>query len=414
MQYSEQERIGHVVRRLSVGAHGSLLHAFSSTDDAIADALDLTGPAAPLPDFPIPDDADDARAREVLAEMIAGWVEAMRWPDQRLLERLTWFWHDHFAVSARKVPFHNLMWGHLLTLRSHATARFDDLLRAMATDPAMLLYLDGANNHIDAVNENYAREVMELHTLGTGNYTQADVAEAARALTGWVVAVPGRRSLPDRVEPWSSVFVHQRHDDGAKTFLGVEGRHTLDDVISILLDQPATPRFVAAKLHQHLVGLPPDATEVDRLAGALARDWQILDLVEAIVGGPAFVSDDAIRSKVRSPLERLVSIAQGFRPPDEALPSDTAIALARLGYIPLAPPNPAGHPEGAVLMGPYELTHALDLLAAIPDAPEVSVEEAFAGLGISDVTRATQLTVEAAAPADRVPLAASSPEFALT
>ena len=269
-------------------------------------------------------------------------------------------------------------------------------------------------HHIDAVNENYAREVMELHTLGTGNYTQDDVAEAARSLTGWVVAVPGRRALPDRVDPWSTVFVHQRHDDGLKTFLGVEGRHTLDDVIGILLEQPATPRFIAAKLHHHLVGMPAPPDEVERLAEVFVRDWQVMDLVEAIVDGPLFLSDDAIRSVVRSPLERLASIAQGFRPADDPLPSDTALALARLGYVPLAPPNPAGHPEGAVLMGPYELTHSLDLLAAIPSAPEVSVDEALAGLGIADVTRATRLTLEAAAPIDRVPLAASCPEFALT
>ena len=414
MQYSERERIGHVVRRLAMGAHGPLLQAFSSTDEAIADALDLSGPPAPLPDFPVPDDPEEARDRQVLAEVIGAWIGVMRWPDQRLLERLTWFWHDHFAVSARKVPFHNLMWSHLLMLRSHATGRFDDLLRATATDPAMLLYLDGANNRLDTINENYAREVMELHTLGPGNYTQEDVAEAARALTGWVVAVPGRRALPGPVDPWSSVFVDRRHDGGMKSFLGTEGRHTLDDIITILLDHPGTPRFVAAKLHQHLVGLPADPAEVDRLAAAFARDWQILDLVEAIVDGPLFVSDDAVRVVVRSPLERLVSIAQGFRPADDPLPPDTALGLARLGYIPLAPPNPAGHREGAVLMGPYELTHSLDLLGAIPKAPSVSVDEALGGLGIADVTRATRLTLEAAAPADRVPLAASSPEFALT
>ncbi len=416
MSTSEYERISHVVRRLGMGGHGPAVGRLTSVEEAIADSLSLDGDEPSLPSFPVPQDLEEARNRNLLGQIVSSWLEAMRTPQRRVAERLTWFWHDHFAVSARKVGAYNLLANHLTMLRSHAVGRFDALLRATATDGAMLIYLDGATNSAGQVNENYAREVMELHTIGLGQYDQADITEAARALTGWVLAIPGgRRPIPDEVEPWASVFAPFRHDAGTKTILGATGSFDLEDLIDLLLDHPETARHVAGKLYTHLVGSPPDEATTTHLASVFSGDWEILRLVEEIVAHPAFTADESIRSKVRTPIERALTIAQGFRRADDRLPEDLPLVLARLGYVPLAPPNPAGFPPDSLLLGPYQLTHSLDLLNVATEVDAMGVDEVLAGLGLYDVSRPTRLTLERAEdPATLIALAASSPEFALT
>ena len=146
----------------------------------------------------------------------------MQQPDRMIEERLTWFWHDHFATSVVKVREPYLMYRQHLTLRNHATGNFADLLKAVARDPAMLVYLDGITNAADERNENFGRECLELFTMGRdGGYTQDDVVAASRAFTGWVVDLPGRRFSArleqlTGVQPWDAVFVARRHDDGVE------------------------------------------------------------------------------------------------------------------------------------------------------------------------------------------------------
>ncbi len=182
-----------------------------------------------------------------LAEPVQSWITSMVESPRLIEERLLWFWHDHFATAIQKVRIPYLLWRQHLTLREHATGSFRELLSAVSTDPAMLLYLDGARNNAEQVNENYAREVMELHTMGTGHYAQTDVTEAAEALTGWVVNIPyapaAQRFLSD-YEPWEAVFIPQRHHPHPVTILGISGRHDPADVLDILLSQRATAEFV--------------------------------------------------------------------------------------------------------------------------------------------------------------------------
>jgi uncharacterized protein (DUF1800 family) len=327
-----------------------------------------------------------------------------------------WFWHDHFATSLQKVRIPYLMWQQHATVRAHATGRFDELLKAIARDPAMLFYLDGRSNEKDAINENFGREAMELHTMGRGSYTQDDVVAAARAFSGWVV-IPSadqqrRRGLTG--DPWSAAFIPSRHDSDDKTLLGVTGNHDMDAALDIILDQPATATRVASKLFEELTGLAPDAATAERLGAQFRSDWQIMPLVEEIVADPVFTSVDAVRSRVRTPVERLIGVVQGVETSTRAY--GTAFqALRTVGYVPFSPPNPAGFPKGSRLLGPYLLAHSLDIAGVLDDPPDYGVDELFGRLGLFDVTETTRSVVERApTPATRIALAAASPEYALT
>lgn len=413
---SADERISHVIRRLGMGASARDVFAVESVDDAIALSLDLDEPPAPMPKFEPPADLDAARTPRDIQIPLTHWMEQMVLSRRRIEERLVWFWHDHFSTSFRKVRLPYLFWQQHATVRQHATGRFDDLLRAIARDPAMLDYLDGRTNRAGAVNENFAREVMELHTMGRGNYTQDDVVAAARAFSGWVI-VPGGADRRRRVDgdPWTATFVPSRHDDGTKTLLGVTGDHDMDDAIDIILDHPATAATVATKLYEEIIGLRPDESTIQRLAAIFRSDWRIMPVVEAIASDPLFLSDAAIRAKVRTPLERVVGVAQGI----ETSPEAGRIAfgmLDRVGYVPFAPPNPAGFSGGERLLGPYQLAHSLDVAGMVADPPpDYGVDEVLARLGLFDVSTTTHDVITAAQdPVTRITLAAASPEYALT
>ncbi len=411
------EQVFHVFRRLGMGPHPDLAARISDPDEAIARALDLSAPAPTPPTMEVPYDRDDARDPAQIADVLRWWISQMVNTASPIVERLLWFWHDHFATGLRKVRIPYVMWRQHLTLRQLATGSFRDLLHATATDSAMLLYLDGPQNAADAPNENYAREVMELHTMGPGHYTQDDITEAARAFTGWVVNIPYIRRI-QRVAgdtpPWDSFFFPERHDPGTKTVLGQVGRFGLADVLDILLEQPATATFVARKLYLDLVGLEPDPATLDRIADRFRDDYQVMPLVEAIVSEPAFLSEEAMRAKVRTPVERLVGLLQGFAP-GEDVPTEAVLVLHFLAYLPFNPPNPAGFPKGRTLLGPYQLTHAFDLMRAIPPPGDLGTDAVLARLGLADVSVPTRTVLDRAPDGPtRVALAFNSPEYALT
>ena len=404
-----------------MGVHPDVVARLDDTAAAVTRALDLSGPAATPLDIAVPTDyRSGAKVREVLAA-IDWWVTRMQGPDRMVEERLTWFWHDHFATSVAKVRVPYLMYQQHLTLRQHATGNFADLLKAVAKDPAMLLYLDGITNAAAERNENFGRECLELFTMGRdGGYTQDDVVAASRAFTGWVVAIPGRPFLEQLGATWSAVFLSRRHDAAPKTLLGATGPFDMDGALDVILDHPATSRFVATKLYRELVGLEPDEDTVDSLARSFRRDYEILPLVTAIVHGDAFTSDAAVRAKYRSPVEKLVGIVQAAGTPaaasTRAKDAGAALALRAMGYLPFAPPNVGGFPKGARLLGPSNLVHTFDLVQAVSGAPRVkSVDDLFARFGVFDVSDTTRAVVERERdPNRRFVLAATSPEFTLT
>lgn len=415
MQYTEEERISHVMRRLGFGAEPDRVAAAADVDEAIATALDTS---ADNPEPPRIESPDDAREPGDGSAGFRWWLEMLVSGPRRIEERMTWFWHDHFATDARKVQFPHLLVGQHLTIREHALGSFADLLFAMATDPAMLIYLDGRENSVEAPNENFGREVLELHTVGRGNFTEADVVAASRSFSGWVVVPPDARARDIlAVDPWAAVFVPFRHDSGSKTLFGVTGRHDAAAAVEIILDRPETAAHIARKVYLALVGIEPDEITLSGLAATFRRDYRVRDLVEAIAADPVLISDQAIRVKKRTPLEQAIGVLQGFGLAERGDRAGRAVVgfLQASSYLPFRPPNPAGYPEGARLLGPYALVHTFDLVAAVPDrVAELSLEETTQRLGLFDLSDETAAVLEAVRdPALRLALLINSPEYHL-
>jgi uncharacterized protein (DUF1800 family) len=422
---SERERISHVVRRLGLGAHPNVVAQAQTPRDAVALALDLSAPPARPPVIVVPTSLDEARQQAGIVPFVQWWIEQMRTSPRLIEERLVWFWQDHFATSLTKVRVPYLMWRQHLTIREHATGSFATLLHAMAKDPAMLVWLDGVTNTDRNRNENFGRECLELFTLGrAGGYNQDDVVAASRSFTGWQVNVPGRASTRADVNTFDAFFVPRRHDGDVKTLLGRQGNFDLDAALDVILEHPSTARFVATKLYRELVGLDPDPPTIDRLAAAFGRDYDITRLVHTIAGDPSFTADAAVRTKVRTPVEKLVALLQAVRttPASREVTSvsaDVVQALRRVAFMPFAPPNVGGFPKGQRLLGPHQLVHTLDLLRVLRQSPTAdltaNVGDLFARFGVFDVDASSSAAVTRHDdPAMRLALVLTSPEMALT
>jgi uncharacterized protein (DUF1800 family) len=278
--------------------------------------------------------------RRTLAEqglqLRAWWIGEMLATPSPLTERMTLFWHNHFATSQRKVRFAQLMYRQNVLLRHEALGNFAALLHGIARDPAMLVWLDNARSRREAPNENFAREVMELFTLGEGHYGERDVKEAARAFTGW------------SVEPASAAFTYRRawHDGASKRVLGAEGDLDGDAVLDVLLARPETARLIARKLWLEFVSPSPDAAEVERWAQVF-RDahYELKPLLRSVLLSHAFWAPDHRGALVKSPVDLVVGTLHTFsiRPADLR---PAAVATALLGQSLFAPPNVKGWSGG--------------------------------------------------------------------
>ena len=296
-----------------------------------------TGPLRPAA-AAAPEERRDFARRQALrvAELRAWWVQEMLATPSPLTERLTLFWHNHFVSSQQKVRVARLMYAQNALYRSEALGNFATLLHAAAKDPAMVVYLDSAQNRKGAPNENFAREVMELFTLGQGHYGEQDVKEAARAFTGWSL---------DR-DTGTFLFRPRLHDDGDKTVLGRTGRFDGDAVLDVLLARPETAELVVGKLWQELVSPVPDAREVARIARAFrAANYEIIVPVRELLRSAAFWAPAQRGALVKSPVDLVVG---ALRQLDQS-PADTrpyALAVAGMGQNLFAPPNVRGWPGG--------------------------------------------------------------------
>ena len=278
------------------------------------------------------------RVVEQSLELRTWWLEQMLATPTPLAERMTLFWHNHFATSVQKVRQPQGMWRQHELLRRHALRNFRELLHDVARDPAMLIYLDGAGNRVQAPNENFAREVMELFTLGEGHYTEADVKEAARAFSGWTV---------DR-EQWQARLRPRLHDAGSKTVLGRSGRFGADEVLDLLLEQAQAPRFISGKLWREFVSPEPrnaaEKAELERVAARLrAGGWQVAPALRELLLSEAFWAPENRAVLIKSPVELAVGSLRQFEMQlADALP--VALVTAKLGQGLFAPPNVKGWP----------------------------------------------------------------------
>src|SRR5271169_6891134 len=264
------------------------------------------------------------------------WVNEMLTTPSPLTEHMTLFWHNHFVSSQQKVRFAELMYRQNVTLRANALGNFGALLHAVARDPAMVIYLDNARNRKGTPNENFAREVMELFTLGEGNYSEQDIKEAARAFTGW------------SIDHDSGAFMFRPflHDYGMKSVLGRSGNLDGDDVLDILLTQRATAEFITRKLWREFVSPDPDGAQVKRIASRF-RDahYDIKVVLYELLTSEAFYARENRGVLVKSPIELVVGTLKQFDlKPSEALPF--AVAAATMGQNLFSPPNVKGWPGG--------------------------------------------------------------------
>ncbi|HEY2837998.1 MAG TPA: DUF1800 domain-containing protein [Pirellulales bacterium] len=280
---------------------------------------------------------DAATASGNAGRLKAWWLYRMLLSPDPLGERLTLMWHNHFATSNRKVQDLSRMREQNDLFRQHSRGRLADLLSAVVKHPAMLVWLDADSNRKGHANENLARELMELFTLGVGHYTESDVKEAARALTGWGI-VENQFGL----QP-------VRHDDGEKVVLGRRGNLSGDELLELLVAQPATARRVAWRIANAFLGehLATDEA-IDALAAGLReRDLDLDWAVTTLLRSQRFFSAENLRARVASPVDFVVGALSALElnasPPSTLLLADWT---ARMGQELFYPPNVGGWREG--------------------------------------------------------------------
>ncbi|HSR50063.1 MAG TPA: DUF1800 domain-containing protein [Acidobacteriota bacterium] len=280
-------------------------------------------------------DVDELRQWQVLRMMLS---------KRQLLEKMTFFWHDHFATSietvkdATRVEPKALMALQNQTLRQHALGNFKEMVHAISKDPAMLVWLDNISNKAGKPNENWARELMELFTMGVGEFSEEDVQEAARAFTGWTF---------DR-DSGDFIIEQTRHDAGLKTVLGETGPLNGDDVIEIIFRQPVTAEFITRTVWEHFAYQDPDPHLVRNLARVFRESgYEIKPLMRALFRHPKFFSDRAMRGLVKQPVELIISAFREVGFPVSFLAAILSIdAMNELGQPLFAPPNVGGFPQG--------------------------------------------------------------------
>ena len=269
------------------------------------------------------------------------WADRMVATNHPLEEKMALFWHGHFATGEEKIRDYRKMEQQLALLHRQATGNFRDLLIEVARGPAMLVYLDAAQNVKGAPNENFAREVMELFTMGVGNYSEQDIREGARAFTGWI-----DDDLAFKVDP-------TKHDDGPKTFLGRTGNFDGVDILDIILEQKVTAEFMAGKIYRFFVreNISPD---VQARLGAVLRDgnYEVAPLLRTIFLSKDFYSAPSFGTRIKGPVELAVSTYR--RLGARRLPGipDLYVVSRELGQILLNPPTVAGWAQGRAWITP--------------------------------------------------------------
>jgi uncharacterized protein (DUF1800 family) len=336
------ERLGsraaaHLLRRAGFGGSAEDVRRYGAmhAGEAVSALLDAKARPNPPPDLVnaraplVRRDAGDARD-----DLQLWWLNEMLSSRAPLREKLTLYFHGHF--TSRATPrFPRITYQQNALFRSYALGNLRELTRAVSKDPAMLIYLNGGANVAAHPNENFARELMELFTLGLGNFTEQDVRESARAWTGWHV---DRRSASAQFDP-------ELHDGGSKRFLGRTGNFNGDDVVNIIFAQPQCARFFATSLLNWFVYNDPEPQLVEAVATMLrAHDFELRPVVGAILQSDVFYSARAYRALVKSPVEFVVGTYKvlGLSKIDAGvLP-----ALAQMGQRLFFPPSVAGWPGG--------------------------------------------------------------------
>jgi uncharacterized protein (DUF1800 family) len=264
------------------------------------------------------------------------WLGHMMTTPAPLVEKMTLFWHGHFATSVEKVKDGYWMWRQNDKLRRDALGNFATLTKEISRDPAMMIYLDLQQSRKEHPNENWARELMELFTVGIGHYTESDIRESARAFTGYRIDMTNQQFR----------FAPRQHDDGPKTFMGKTGPWNGDDIIDVLMKQPACSQFLARKLWRFFAEDEPSAQIVDAVAARIREhNFEMRPVLREIFSSREFYSDAAMRNQIKSPVQYLIQTTKLLATELPAAPV-AQNAMRQMGQILFAPPNVKGWDGG--------------------------------------------------------------------
>jgi len=349
------KKVGHLYRRAAFGATTAELDAaLKAGPEKAIDSL--LKPAAGLEDF----ERETQPLADALAKANNGpsarawWLYRMLYSPQPLREKLTLFWHNHFATSNAKVLNAGFMLGQYRLMYQHALGNFATLLQDMSKDPAMLVWLDTKGSPKGMPNENYARELMELFSLGVGNYTEKDIREAARAFTGW------------DVKDGKGIFEAGKHDATDKTVLGKTGKWKGEDIVRICLEQDAAPRFIAGKLYKFFISETVTATPelIEPLAQQLRQsEWDFGALVKTVLRSNLFFASTTYRTSVKSPVEFSLDIVRALE--GRIGTTQLGIALESLGQNVFYPPSVKGWDGGPAWLNGQTLLFRQNLALAL-------------------------------------------------
>jgi uncharacterized protein (DUF1800 family) len=324
---TEREKSAHLLRRFGLGAGHAEVARYPESSKAVLEAL--------LKDDKIDDGFSispwrfiaqkDGKLETGSYQVGPWWALRMVMTRAPLVEKLTLFWHDHFALDGDKVGEGPTMMAYLDNLRTKGRGKFRDLLKATMSQGAMLMFLDGHTSHKIHPNENLARETFELFTMGVGSgYTETDIKELARALTGWSMHYMGsyldepydrtkKRADEARMALSNFCWVPNLHDDGVKTILGKSGRFTADEALDIICQHPATATYICTKLWSFFAYPNPDAKVVAKLTAAWKKtDGDIRSVLRAIAEQPEFWSDKCVGTMPKSPADWVVGLIRSI------------------------------------------------------------------------------------------------------
>ena len=335
----------HLLRRAEFVVRPERLSALTAKElDLAVDDVLAVETNVPIPSYVNHDIEDEGWQQWVYAGQ--WWLDRMTDCSRPLLEKMTWFWHGHFTSSWDKVNSAKAMTTQNKLFRDKALGNVRDMAQAMALQPAMLYYLDNAENVASSPNPNFARELLELFTIGVGHYTEDDVVACARAWTGYNV----------NWDTYEYEYHADDHDDGMKTFMGVTQRWTGPQIIDFLLDRDGEPaghaaRLLSLKLWKFFASQTPPDGVIDTLADELlANDWEIRPWVKALFTHSAFYSPETMSGLVRSPMDFIVAanyyagirtaVTYPNKPEDAVCHPEWYVE--GMGQVPFAPPNVSG------------------------------------------------------------------------
>ena len=373
----ESVRISHLLRRVGFGA--------SAAEHEHYQTLGLEGTITELVNYATVDDSEALELAghiEINAQNRGAppvwWLIRMANTRRPLQEKMTLFWHGLLTSQMSVVRDPLAMVAQNEFFRGHALDSFPSILTGISMDPAMMVYLDTSGSHRRAPNENYARELMELFSLGEGNYSEQDVREAARAFTGW--QVPRARREPNRRMLLEPVFRRRRFDNGTKTFLGHQGNFHPDEIVAIVVEQPAAADYITRRLFSFFVYQDPTDTDLAPFIDIYnTSGGNIGAVVEAMLRSDVFYSPRAYRALVKSPIEYVVgatkalghqtTIAESLTTGRRRRRRRTEGALGPMGQVPFEPPNVAGWPGGAAWLNSATIFARLNFINDLTSRP---------------------------------------------